>query len=241
MTATPLAGLHCTQSSTAAELEEIQRFRYRIYVEEFGKPLDTADHRKKALIDPLDGGALHFSCRKPGGELIGTARLHLAPPAAFPDRVSALLGIGPFLADHGSPVGFISNLMIDPDLRGSGAVLDLLSYIYRKGRNQGAVVCFSHCQPKWVPLYEKLGLHRFGRPFHDSATGAQVPMVQMLEDEAHYRNCGSPLLSECLAYENDAARVRELRNWFLIRMAWAGNETRQRTVSVVPSPLRAGS
>ncbi len=231
--------LSCAQASTAAELEEVQRFRYRIYVEELGKPLDTADHGRKALIDPLDDGALHFSCRTRCGELVGTARLHLATSPAFPACIAALLGIGPFLAEHGLPVGFISKLMIDPGLRGRGATLHLLSHIYREGRDQGAVVCFSHCQPKWVPLYEKLGVRRFGWVFHDAAAGTQVPMVQLLEDEAHYRHCGSPLLKDCLAYENDAARVRELRDWFLIRMAWQGAESHQRQAAVAEISLRS--
>lgn len=213
-----MAAFSCAEATTAEALGEIRRFRYRIYVEELGKPLDTADHCRKELVDPLDDGAIHFACRDAAGELVGTVRLHLGPASLFPQPIAERLGIEGFLAGHGKPVGLISKLMITPGLRGRGVVLRLLSHLYSKGRDQGAVICFGHCHPRWVPMYEKLGVRQFGHLFEDPAAGTQVPMVYILEDEAHYRQCRSPLLPECLKYPNDPARVRELCDRFFVRV-----------------------
>jgi predicted GNAT family N-acyltransferase len=210
--------LQCSRATTPAQIDEARRFRYRIYVAEQGKTLSTADHECRMLIDPLDEGAWHFVCHVSGGELVGSCRLHCG--ARLPSRIENSLRLTEFMTHYAQPVGYISKLMFARNLRGRGAALQLLSHVYRSGRDAGAMICFSHCNPKLAPLYERMGLHRFGHTFVDSEVGPQVPLVQILEDESHYRECRSPLLKDCSSYANDTARVGELRHWFLRRMAW---------------------
>lgn len=220
MSALDLARLRCRRVETESELEALRRFRYRIYVEEQQKPLSYADHRQKTLNDPLDTGAWHYVCEQDDGLIIGTCRLHVAK--RLPPQVETQLEITRFCSAHELPITFISKLMFAAGRRGLGAVPKLFSHCYTDSRNAGSVICFNHCSPRLAVLYVRIGLHRFGNTFQDSAVGPQVPMVHILEDEARYRETRSPLLADCLRYPNDACRVARLRDYFLRERAWQG-------------------
>jgi hypothetical protein len=209
---TTLAFLVVRQVSTSESLLRLQRFRYQIYIEELGKQLPWADHNRRLLAGPEDATALHF-CATLFGSIVGCVRLHVSPN--IPSRVTADLGLQSFFSEYSLPTGYISQLMIKPGLRGKGGALKLLAHLYVFGRSTGGVLCFNHCDPRLVRYYERMGLHKFGRPFIDPNIGKQIPMVQILEDEDHYRQKGSFLYWYCHKLSNDPASIKYLRNWFL--------------------------
>jgi predicted GNAT family N-acyltransferase len=210
------------RATTEDSLLRLQRFRYEIYIEELGKQLPWADHRRRLLTDPDDLDAHHFYCATPFGAIVGCARLHVSPN--IPSHVQTNLGLSAFLAEYPLPAGYISQLMFSRGLRGKGGAMKLLADIYLFGRSTGGGVCFNHCNPKLVRYYERIGLHKFGRPFLDPHVGTQIPMVQILEDEAHYQEIGSFLARHCKQFPNDAESVAYLRNWFLNTLAYSASE-----------------
>jgi hypothetical protein len=199
-------------------LIRVQRFRYEIYIEELRKQLPWADHKRRLLTDPDDLNALHFYCTTPFGSIVGCARLHVSPN--IPGHVQAALGLETFFAEYTRPTGYISKLMFKRGLRGRGGALKLLAHLYLFGRSTGGVLCFNHCNPKLVRYYERMGLRKFGRPFIDPYVGTQIPMVQILEDEDHYRQKGSFLAKHCHELSNNPESIEYLRNWFLNRLVY---------------------
>jgi N-acyl-L-homoserine lactone synthetase len=206
------------QATTAESLLRLQRFRYKIYIEELGKQLPWTDHRRRLLTDPDDQHALHFYCTTLFGSIVGCARLHVSPH--IPVHVLADLGLGKFFTEYTRPAGYVSKLMFKRGLRGKGGALKLLAHLYLFGRSTGGVLCFNHCNPKLVRYYERMGLHKFGKPFLDPYVGTQIPMVQILEDEAHYRQKGSFLAKHCRKLSNSPESIEYLRNWFLTKLAY---------------------
>jgi predicted GNAT family N-acyltransferase len=187
----PADTLEVVQGST--DLEEIERFRYSIYVAEQHKPLPAADHRASRLPDADDSAALHFCVRNDARSLVGYARMHYAQ--AIPAATVSRLGLGDLLGDSPQSLGFISKLMVDRSLRGrTNAVRLIMSMIqYGCDRFPEAEGAVFHCSSELVPLYTRMGFRPFGRPFVDPHVGLQTPMVAIFRDLEHFEECGSPI------------------------------------------------
>ena len=61
-------------ATTDAELVEIERFRYSIYIDEMHKPLPWANHVERRLPDADDHDALHTYIRE-DADVVACARL----------------------------------------------------------------------------------------------------------------------------------------------------------------------
>lgn len=96
--------------TVARELDEVHRFRYRVFCEELGffDPADYPDGRER---DEHDAQAIHFIVRDPAGSIASSMRLVLERP--FPLEAHCVLDSEPgLLARHG--VAEISRLAISP-------------------------------------------------------------------------------------------------------------------------------
>ena len=95
--------------------------------------------------------------------------------------------------------------MVLNSLRGLGASHSILIYLYNHFRsNYGISYQISHCTPKLVPLYERMGLRRFGESFIDPLVGVQIPMVLLLSDSKHLKEVGSFFYKSSLKYTFNA-------------------------------------
>lgn len=178
-----------------ANIEEIERFRYSIYVAEQHKPLPAADHRTKRLPDADDHSAFHFCIRNSAKELVGYARMHYA--AAIPSAEITQLGLGDLIQHAPKSLGFLSKVMVDQSLRGRTKAVRLIMTVIqygceRFGEAEGAV---GHCSSELVPLYTRMGFRPFGSSFIDPYVGHQTPMVAIFRDIAHFEECRSPIAS----------------------------------------------
>ena len=202
-------------------IEEIERFRYSIYVAEQHKPLPAADHLAKRLPDADDHAAFHFCVRNSEKKLVGYARMHYAE--AIPSSAIGHLELGDLV--HHSPrvLGFISKLMVDKSLRGrTNAVRLIMSMIqYGCERFQEAEGAVFHCACELVPLYTRMGFRPFGFPFLDPYVGQQTPMVAIFRDLDHFEQCGSPIagIVEALP-EHDGDVAASFREYFVEKRAF---------------------
>ena len=208
-----------------AQIEEIERFRYSIYVAEQHKPLPAADHQAKRLPDADDHAAFHFCMRNSAGKLVGYARMHYAE--AIPASAIAHLELGDLVRHSPKVLGFISKLMVDRSLRGrANAVRQIMSMIQygceRFGQAEGAVF---HCSSELVSLYQRMGFRPFGSPFTDPYVGQQTPMVAIFRDLEHFRACHSPIsaIVEALPpHTGDGAA--SFRESFVVKRAFRDNQ-----------------
>lgn len=174
-------------------IEEIERFRYSIYVAEQHKPLPAADHLAKRLPDTDDHAAFHFCVRNSARKLVGYARMHYAE--AIPASAISHLELGDLIHHSPTVLGFISKLMVDKSLRGRTNAVRLIMTMIQYGcerfpEAEGAVF---HCASELVPLYTRMGFRPFGAPFLDPYVGQQTPMVAIFRDVEHYKHCRSPI------------------------------------------------
>ena len=192
------------------ELDELERFRYRIYIEELGKSLPGADHARHRLGDADDASAFHFIAHSDGGDVVGCVRLHMAPD--IPANCIAQLGLARFAAAHDRAFGYVSKLMIQRDLRGLGIAQELMRHMVRFGHSAPffGETAFFHCHPRLVPTYERVGFRRFGRIFRDPHVGRQVPMHIVGGDVAHFERCRSSLLRTAREFRIDDVRKARL-------------------------------
>jgi predicted GNAT family N-acyltransferase len=208
-----------------AQIEDIESFRYSIYVAEQHKPLPAADHAARRLPDADDASAFHFCLRNSARKLVGYARMHYAQ--AIPGSAISHLELGDLARHSPKVLGFISKLMVDKSLRGrTNAVRLIMSMIqYGCERFEDAEGAVFHCSPELVPLYMRMGFRPFGTPFIDPYVGQQTPMVAIFRDLAHFRQCGSPIsaIVEALP-EHDGDKAASFREYFVVKRAFRENK-----------------
>lgn len=204
-----------------SQIEEIERFRYSIYIAEQHKPLPAADHQAKRLPDADDHAAFHFCMRNSARKLVGYARMHYAQ--AIPSSAIGHLGLADLANDSPKVLGFISKLMVDKSLRGrTNAVRLIMSMIqYGCERFEEAEGAVFHCSSELVQLYSRMGFRPFGAPFIDPYVGQQTPMVAIFRDLDHFRECGSPVsaIVESLP-AHDGQTAASFREYFLVQRAF---------------------
>jgi hypothetical protein len=201
-------------ATTSKERSKIYRFRYQVYVEEMGKLLTDADHRRRLIIDDLDDDrGLHFYARA-GSQIVGAMRLHIGQAGDFPSYLienMALDRFQKFAANNpASQLSYTSKTMVDPRYRRSQAFYLLSATLYDTLRRQDCPFNFTVGAPYMVALYEQLGHRRYKSNFCIPGYGYMAPMVILTEDVDHLRRVRSPLWRIARKLENSPASAE----WF---------------------------
>lgn len=207
-----------------SRIEEIERFRYSIYVAEQHKPLPAADHQAKRLPDADDHSAFHFCVRNSAKELVGYTRMHYAE--AIPSAEIAQLELGDLVRHSPKVLGFISKLMVDKSLRGRTNAVRLIMTMIEYGceRFKEAEGAVFHCSSELVPLYRRMGFRPFGEPFLDPYVGQQTPMVAIFRDLEHFEQCSSPIAAIVATLPSlDEQRASSFREYFVVKRAFDGD------------------
>lgn len=189
-------------AQTDAERNAIYEFRYRVYIEEMGKPYSYADHRRKRLTDPLDENATLLYCSSEG-EIIGTVRINWGEDASTVSEFREPCNLEMFRCFPPGCLSFCSRLMVHKDHRYTAIALALSTAAYEIGRERGTQFNFAHCAPRLVKLFERMGFRQYAQSFEDVAAGEQVPLVLVIEDIAHLKATSSPFLPKALALPNN--------------------------------------
>ena len=219
-----------------SRLEEIERFRYSIYVAEQHKPLPAADHQARRLPDEDDAAAFHFCVRNNERRLVGYARMHYAE--SIPGSAISRLGLGHLVDGSPKVLGFISKLMVDRSLRGRTNAVRLIMSMIQYGcdrftQAEGAVF---HCSSELVPLYTRMGFRPFGTPFLDPYVGLQTPMVAIFRDLAHFEQCGSPIAGIVESLPPHDEQLAAFRNYFVVKRAFHSESYPPAPVPAAPVP-----
>lgn len=202
-------------ATTRKEREKVYRFRYQVYVEEMGKILSSADHRRRLVVDSEDADdrCMLFYART-GSQVIGTMRLHIG-------RANDYL---PYLRDNmafdrfdnfpakipANQISYTSKTMVDPRFRRSQAFYLLSATLYETLRKMDCPFNFTVGAPYMVALYEQLGHRRYIGNFSVPGYGYMAPMVILMEDVDHLRQVRSPLWRIARKLENSPAAAE----WF---------------------------
>ncbi len=211
--------------------KSIYRLRYRVYVEEMGRQIASADHKQRLVIDDLDAwGFLVYV--KLGPKIIGTIRNNLGGQDAFSPALVQMFSMDKFTSfnrgKQGQKFCFTSKYVVVPDYRRTSAAYMLVAGSYEFWRDEGKIqFVFAGCNPSMVPLYERLGFRRFTNNVEIPEYGCMVPLVWLVEDEAHMRAVGSPFYRNARKRRNDQSAA----DWFVREFPTAARFVNSRLVS----------
>jgi hypothetical protein len=151
-------------ADTPELLDAVYAFRYRVYVELMGRRQKHADHVRKRIAEPLDSAGVNFVAMR-GGTVVGVVRGNAMDDdaATYYRRLYKFSLFDVPAAD----VMFSTKLMIDPALRGSPIVIELIRAYARHGYRRGVRVNVIDCNKPLIPFFEKIGYFSYtGWVFH---------------------------------------------------------------------------
>ncbi len=202
-------------ATTPKEKEKVYKFRYQVYVEEMGKILSSADHKRRLVVDAEDADdrCLLFYART-GSEVIGTMRLHLGRASNFLPYLRDNMSLDRFEKFPAKVpenlISYTSKTMVDSRYRRSQAFYLLSATLYDTLRKMDCPFNFTVGAPYMVALYEQLGHRRYMSNFSVPGYGYMAPMVILMEDIDHLRRVRSPLWRIARKLENSPATA----DWF---------------------------
>ena len=176
------------------DLEAAFALRYRVYVDEYGKPYPGADHQRRLLSDAWDAHSCVLIAER-DGHVVGTIRGTLGREPGFAEAHAGVFAhLDEVHAVGWHRVAYGSRLVVDADVRGhSRLAVALMVAIYVWALRNGAMLCLCHTVEPLLPLMEKMGWQRRGQPFlHGDSSTLQYPMVLAVENQGHLQSVGSP-------------------------------------------------
>ncbi len=181
--------------TSAADLEEVYRFRYRVYVDELHKPLPSADHERRVVTDELDEHArVLVAVDDSAGTIVGTVRTLFGARHPLPDEILDRLKLRPMVAALGMDhITHSGTFMVDPAYRGLTIASQLVMHMVQLGFEVDTLADVCVAELALVKPYYQLGYRPYAAPFrpHDRA-GLRVPLVWTVRDRDYLREVDSP-------------------------------------------------
>ena len=181
------------RAETREEREAVYRFRYRVYVEEFGRELGSPDHDRKWVTDADDDKDTSTILYTGSPDNItGTVRLRHWRAGAVPHHDIEELSMDRFADIAERNTGEIGRLMVRKSMRGKMIIASLLraSYEIFAGEQRTDLV-FCYCSPGLVRYYQQLAMRPFGGRLVNAPDGMMVPLVAVLSDRSYYKRMRS--------------------------------------------------
>lgn len=188
--------------SEATNLDELARFRYRVYIEQSGKNAEHADHQARTLIEPLDATSTNLIARDAMGRLVGSVRISRAsdgwslPPQCAPDP-------WPWIPPE--KVACVTRLMVDQTIAPLATMPTLFASCYRWGLGSAIWLSVVFCAPDLRSVFLKYGCIQFDEEFLDIHAGTQIPMCIVLNDFKLLADVSSPFVSQYIKFNNGAS------------------------------------
>jgi predicted GNAT family N-acyltransferase len=183
------------------ELEELYRFRYRIYVEEMGRTQHHADHTQRKIRDDLDEKGHNLLALSPKiGSVLGALRVNFTRNELIP-YYEDFFFIHDQLGVSRSNASICTRLMVDKSVRKSSLAVRLFIHMYQFALTNGIRHNFIDCNDHLVGLFTSFGfINYMGTAIHKEY-GKVSPMKLDLWDEDLFRRIGSPFLRPLLEWK----------------------------------------
>jgi len=178
-----------------AELEEVFRFRYRVYVDELRKPLPSADHQRRMVTDALDDTSRVLAAvDEASGSIVGTVRTRFGCEHPFDGALVERLSLGPMIDALGMDrLTHSSAFMVDPAYRGLTIASQLVMAMVQDGLKRGATVDTCISELALVRPYYQLGYRPYAAPYRPfEGAGLRMPLVWIVSDRDYLLSVGSP-------------------------------------------------
>lgn len=195
--------------ATEDERAALYRFRYDVYVDEYGMTTE-ADHDRRWLRDNYDDEAVSYALFDEAG-IVGSLRCIYLADLSDPEPLIGKFGMEPAIDRFGlGSTVTTSRFILAPHLRHSRAIFRLMQQAHTDAAARGARLNYGDCSPHLLPFYEQMGYRRYTSGFNDTAFGFKLPILMLIRDRAHMQMVRSPLGRLIGADQDDA----EARGWF---------------------------
>jgi len=206
-----------------ADLQQVFRLRYAVYVEELGAAMKHADHQLKELHEPWDETGNNLGAWI-NGELAGCIRLNCGGATDLAEYWRFFASI---IADQGAgcaleSVSVSSKFAVHRKYRGTSLGVRLALACYALMHEKGARLNYLTCRPNLAEKYRKLGFQTCAPAFIHHEAGWSLPMVLIVQDYEYLRQIKSPFAEICARYpikENQAKDLRAIYDCALARCA----------------------
>ena len=181
------------RATTREEREAVYRFRYQVYVEEFGRELGTPDHERRWVTDDDDERETSTILYTGTPDAItGTIRLRHWAPGEVPHHDVEELSLDRFPDLDERHVAELGRLMVRRSKRGRLILASLLRETYEiLAAEKGTDLVFCYCSPGLVQFYRHFGMQPFGGRLVAAPDGLMVPLVAVLSDYEEHKRMGS--------------------------------------------------
>ena len=200
-------------AQTDAEIDEIYRLRYEVYVEEMQIFGDVADHQMRMLYDDND-----TNCRllyaKVNGEIVASMRLNLGKDAPFTDELKDTYNLERFLhAISYDQMLVLTRFMVRKDYRGSSIAHQMICKVGELSLKEHIEISVCDCQPHLVRYYQRIGFRSYECDiYNDPEFGIMIPLAFIngdleylkairspLKSIFEHRACNTPLVDQCIS------------------------------------------
>ena len=165
------------------ELEDIYRFRYRVYVEEMNRKQEYADHKRRTVVEPLDTSAQLYGIWT-DKEIVGTVRFNIAAATdtGYYADLYSLDVVAPYYSAHTS---LTTKLMVAKTHRNLKLAVSLACTLYRDGKVAGMEFDFIDCNDHLVPFFKYMGYRMYKGKVDHPEYGSVNPMVLVGSDQEY--------------------------------------------------------
>lgn len=218
-------------ATTAAEKKEIYAFRYRVYVEEMSRKLQSAENEEGVLYDEMDDWS-YLVYVKAGSQIVGTARVNIGEIEKFPPDLISQLALDRFQkfyeGKENRKFALSTKVVVAPNYRNSQVLYLVIAKAYELYCEHRVQFSFGGCNIYLLRLYEEVGLRRFGRSFVDPGYGLITPIVWLVDDIAHMKRLHSPFYR--LARKRQEIN-KQVVDWFFNEFPEASNVINSRLIT----------
>jgi len=203
-------GLEVRRVESAAELERLAEYRYRVYVEELGLLDASAAGAGRRLVDALDEASISYAVFD-GDRVVGSLRFTHLPAVPDPEPLVRKFDYADVIEEFGAAaVCMTSRFIVDEEVTRSRAMLRMMELCSEDAAARGVRFNYGDTSPGLLLFYEHMGYRRYTRPWNDPVYGFKLPIVMLAADQERFRAVRSPLLRIALRSPHD----EETRAWF---------------------------
>ena len=184
------------EANSSADYLAALRLRYKVYVEEMGRPQKYADSITQTVEEPLDEEGRTFVVKDDSSRVMGTYRVNPTKETSFSNFpiYNDLYDIPHFDSHYPGKVLVATKLMLDPGARGLYLFLEMCRQIVRTAIDEGCEVILIDTSPNLLKAYKRLGCKEFKDTQYHPEYGEVTPLMFSVNDVDYLREINSPLL-----------------------------------------------
>ena len=182
-------------AQTDAELEEVGRLRYDLFIERDGKAYEHADHANRVFLEPIDQVSLNFVARARDRCAV-TVRATWANDTVVDPHLEQVVAHANLSSEILDQTIVNSRLAALPTMAARSLITPLFRLMFRVALFANGRFCIAAARTQLIPLFERFGFYQLEsrRPYFDEVAGWMSVLLLDMHDRARLVLTGSPYL-----------------------------------------------